>query len=239
MNRDASLFYRAPGSDLVARHGGGVLPDYSGSAVRRTGPRGAGRAGRSLRHSKSGHGRSSCRSAPGRDSSRKGTTALISRRFGRNRVRHMDDRRDCRDTVPAWVPSTVWGTAPMRNRQVKIGAVLAPQEKQVLPANAVASACGPRQRTAVTPPSTRPSLNLQFQKPRPGRHFRRSYISRRIHADSGSHRHSYDVELSQTTLTSIECAPGTTTLDICAVARNLAWINWFKFEAIRSGVSPA
>ena len=29
----------------------------------------------------------------------------------------------------------------MRNRQVKIGAVLAPQEKQVLPAGAVASAC--------------------------------------------------------------------------------------------------
>ncbi len=35
---------------------------------------------------------------------------------------------------------------------------------------------------------TPPSLNHQFQKPRPRRHFRPSNVSRRIHADSGSHR---------------------------------------------------
>ena len=127
VNRDASLFCRAPGSDPVARHGGVAPPDHSGSAGRRTGPRGAGRAERSPRHNKSGHGRSSCRSAPGPGSRRIETAALMPRRRDRNRDRHMDDRHDCRDTVPACVPSTVWGTASMRNRQVEIGAVLAPR----------------------------------------------------------------------------------------------------------------
>jgi hypothetical protein len=51
----------------------------------------------------------------------------------------------------------------MRNRQIKIGAVLAPQERQVLPASAVASVCRPCRRTAVTPPSTRHHWTINFR----------------------------------------------------------------------------
>ena len=77
VNRDASLFCRAPGSDLVARHGGVAPSDHSGNAVRHTEASGVGLARRSPRHNKSGPGRSSCRSAPASDSPRKGTAALM------------------------------------------------------------------------------------------------------------------------------------------------------------------
>jgi hypothetical protein len=130
VNRDASLFCRAPGNDLVEPRGGVALPDYSGSAVRRTAASGAGPVGRSLRHNKSGRGRSSCRSAPASDSPRKGTAALISRRYGRNRDRHMDDRRDCRDTAPACVPSTCGARRRCGTAKFEIGAVPAPRKQQ-------------------------------------------------------------------------------------------------------------
>ena len=55
------------------------------------------------------------------------------------RRRHVDERHDCRDIVPACVPSTVWGTASMRNRQVGLGAVLAPQGRNATPPLAAAS----------------------------------------------------------------------------------------------------
>src|SRR6478752_7291169 len=45
----------------------------------------------------------------------------------RNGGHPVDERHDCRNTDAACVPSTVWGTASMRNRQVVLGAVLAPQ----------------------------------------------------------------------------------------------------------------
>ncbi len=119
-----------PGNDLVARHGGVAPPDYSGSAVRRTAASGAGPVGRSLRRNKSGRGRSSCRSAPASDSPRKGTAALIPRRYGRNRDRHMDDRRDCRDTAPACVPSTCGARRRCGTVKFDIGAVPAPRKQQ-------------------------------------------------------------------------------------------------------------
>jgi hypothetical protein len=125
VNRDASLFCRAPGSDLVVQHGGAGPLGRPGSVVRRIGWLDAGPAGHSPRHSKPGRGHSSCRSVPGRGSRRTETAALMPRRHGRNRDRHVDDRHDCRDSVPACVPSTVSGTASMRNCQVEIGAVLA------------------------------------------------------------------------------------------------------------------
>ena len=55
------------------------------------------------------------------------------------RTRHVDERHDCRDIVPACVPSTVWGTASMRNRQVELGAVLAPQCRNATPPPVTAS----------------------------------------------------------------------------------------------------
>ena len=64
---------------------------------------------------------------PERGSRRTETAGLTRRRHGRSRRRHVDERHDCRDTVPACVPSTVWGTASMQNLPVEIGAVLALQ----------------------------------------------------------------------------------------------------------------
>jgi hypothetical protein len=112
VNRDASHYCGAPGSDLAASHGAGVRQDCSGSVVRRTAASGAGPARRSLRRNRFDRGRSSCRSVPGRDSQRTGTAAPISPRRGRSRRQQVDIRHDCRDTCPACVPSTVWGTAP-------------------------------------------------------------------------------------------------------------------------------
>jgi hypothetical protein len=110
VNRDASLFCRAPGNDLVARHGGVALPDYSGSAVRRTEASSAGLAERSPRHNKFGHGRSSYRSRPACGSLRRGTAAPTPPRHGMAE-HQVDLRHDCRDIGPACVPGTVWGTA--------------------------------------------------------------------------------------------------------------------------------
>jgi hypothetical protein len=90
----------------------------------------AGPVGRNLRHNKSGRGRSSCRSAPASDSPRKGTAAPISRRYGRYRDRHMDDRRDCRDTAPACVPSTCGARRRCGTAKFEIGAVPAPRKQQ-------------------------------------------------------------------------------------------------------------
>jgi hypothetical protein len=86
--------------------------------------------GRSLRRNKSGRGRSSCRSAPASDSPRKGTAALIPHRYGRNRDRHMDDRRDCRDTAPACVPSTCGARRRCGTAKFDIGAGPAPRKQQ-------------------------------------------------------------------------------------------------------------
>jgi hypothetical protein len=110
VNRDASLFCRAPGSDLVARHGGVAPSDHSGSAVRHTEASSVGLAERSPRHNKFGPGRSSCRSAPASDSPRKGTAALMLPRH-ETPTRLVDERHDCQDIGPAYVPGTVWGTA--------------------------------------------------------------------------------------------------------------------------------
>ena len=110
MNRDASLFCRAPGSDLVARHGGVAPSDHSGNAVRHTEASSVGLAERSPRHNKFGPGRSNCRSAPASDSPRKGTAALMLPRH-ETPTRPVDERHDCQDIGPAYVPGTVWGTA--------------------------------------------------------------------------------------------------------------------------------
>jgi hypothetical protein len=59
---DASLFMpRTPSSDLVARRAGVAPWGYCSNAVRRMAASGAEPGERSLRHSKSGRGRSSCR----------------------------------------------------------------------------------------------------------------------------------------------------------------------------------
>ena len=96
VNRDASHYCGAPGSDLVAWRGAAVRQGCSGSVVRRTAASGAGPAWHSLRRNRFGRGRSSCRSAPERDSQRTGTAALTSPRRGRSRRQQVDLRYDCR-----------------------------------------------------------------------------------------------------------------------------------------------
>jgi hypothetical protein len=125
VNRDASLFRRAPGSGLVARHAAAAPPGRSGSAVRRIEVTAAGPDRRSLRHSKSGRGRSSCRSPPACDSLRRGTAAPTPPRHGMAE-HQVDLRHGCRDIGPACVPSTVWGHGVEPNRQVQISASCLP-----------------------------------------------------------------------------------------------------------------
>ena len=139
VNRDASHFCSAPDSDASDRHARAAPDGWSDSVGRQHAARDAGLARRSLRHSRFGRDRSSCRSRSGRGNRRTETAGLTERRDARTATRHVDERRDCRDIVPACVPSTVWGTASMRNRQVVLGAVLAPQGRNATPPLVTAS----------------------------------------------------------------------------------------------------
>ena len=95
--------------------------------------RAAGLARRSLRHSRFGRDRNSCRSSSGRGNRHTETAGLTQHRNVRSCRHHVDESHDCRDIGPACVPSTVWGTASMQNRQVGLGAVLAPQYRNASP----------------------------------------------------------------------------------------------------------
>ena len=148
VNRDASHSCIAPGSGASARHARAVPGGWSGSAGRPRAGCGAGPARRSLRRSRSGRGRSSCRSAPGRGNPRTETAgptpASAVHRIGGAAV---DERHDCRNIGPACVPSTVWGTASMRNRQVRLGAVLARRSGRSVPARPPRPVPGPPSRS--------------------------------------------------------------------------------------------
>jgi hypothetical protein len=135
VNHDASLFCSAPDSGLVARHGGGALRRYCGSAVRRTSASSDGPAGRNLRRNRFGRGRNSYRSRPACGSPRRGTAAPTLPRHERAE-RQVDLRHDCRDIGPACVPGTGVGHGvELKPPSSDLGAVLAPQERQVLPAS--------------------------------------------------------------------------------------------------------
>ena len=160
VNPDASRFCAAPGSAVPVRHASAVPDGWSGSADRRLAGHGGGHAAHIPRRSKSGRGRSSCRSTPGRDSPRTQTTELSPRRRSRIDRRPVDERHDCRDTGSACVPSTVWGTASSKTAKFNVGAVLAPSiQASIYPAvrrssprshQAVCRTGSPRRRAAVT-----------------------------------------------------------------------------------------
>ena len=139
VNRDASLYCRAADSGASDRRARAGRGGCSGNAVRQHVVRGAGRVRRSLRHSRFGRDRSSCRSGSGCGRRRTETAGLIGPRGAQTGRRHVDERHDCRDIGPAYVSSTVWGTASMRDRQVGLGAVLAPQGRNATPPLVAAS----------------------------------------------------------------------------------------------------
>ena len=142
MNPDASHFCGAPGSDASARHARAAPDGWSGSAVRRHVGSGGGHARRSRRRSRSGRGRNSRRSAPGRGSPRTQTAGLTrASPCAGSADAPVDERLDCRDTGSACVPSTVWGTASSKTAKFRLGAVLAPRYRQALtPLSPAASA---------------------------------------------------------------------------------------------------
>jgi hypothetical protein len=84
------------------------------------------------------------------------TAGLIGPRGAQTGRPYVDERHDCRDIGPAYVSSTVWRTASMRDRQVGLGAVLAPQCRNATPPLVTASAAHalPRSRRhALTDPA--------------------------------------------------------------------------------------
>jgi hypothetical protein len=111
VNPDASRSCGARGSGGRARHGRSAHGGWPGSVRRRRAGDAAGRAGRSHRRSRSGRGRTCCRSAPDRGTPRRRTAAPSRIRAARSCQPLVDVRHDCRDIGPACVPSTVWGTA--------------------------------------------------------------------------------------------------------------------------------
>ena len=141
VNPDASPFCGAPGSAGPARHVPAAPGGSSGSAVRRHIGSGGGHDARTRRRNRSGHGRNGRRSAPGCDSPRTQTAGLTGPRHGPIGKPPVDERLDCRNTGSACVPSTVWGTASSKTAKFRIGAVLAPRNRQALtPLSPAASA---------------------------------------------------------------------------------------------------
>jgi hypothetical protein len=150
VNPDASLFCRAPGSGLVERRGGVAPSDHSGSAVRHTEASSAGLAGRSLRHNKSGRDHSSCRSQPAAGSPRRGTAALTLPRHG-TPTRLVDERHDCQDIGPAYVPGTVWSTASSLTAKFRSAPCLPLDTDKSTPGQLAAVFIGARVATNATP----------------------------------------------------------------------------------------
>jgi hypothetical protein len=179
VNRDASLFCGVPGSGAVARHAAVVRSARFGSAVRPAAASLGAPAGRSLRRNKPGRGRNSCTPRPGCDSRRTRKIVPMQPRHGPRRTEQVDERHVCRDIDPACVlPSTVWGTAPRRNRQVQNRRRACPSIRANLAASPRPSHPGIfRQNNARRP---------TFSRPVPPQHDARSHI----YAGSDSHQHN-------------------------------------------------
>ena len=125
VNPDASLFLVAPGSGPSGRHARADLAGSPGSAGRLLEASLSGRTRRSLRCSRSARGHSSCRRSPACGSRRTRTDDPRPAPPVRARRQNVDETPDRQDNCPAFVPGTMWGTAPRQNLQVERGAVLA------------------------------------------------------------------------------------------------------------------
>jgi hypothetical protein len=179
VNPDASLYCSAPGNDALARHGRAAHDGWSGSAVRRRPACGAALAARSRRRNKLGRDRNNCRSGFGRDNPHKEIVEPAVRHDARTRKDQVDERHDCQDNHPAYVPSTVWGTASRRNSQVGLGAVLALDNEQALIAPST-----PRQpRTARADgkqSSTKSSLKPRLRQSHPSNRYSACQTTRAV-----------------------------------------------------------
>jgi hypothetical protein len=133
MNRDASLFRVGQGSGPFGRRASAGRAGCSRSAGRRLGSFGGVPAWHSPGCSRSAPGRNSCRCSPDYGNRHTGTDGQRAARPVRPRRRGVDERHHWQDTRSAFVPGTVWGTAPMQNRQVERGAVLTPNPDRLLP----------------------------------------------------------------------------------------------------------
>ena len=147
----------------------------------------------SLRHNRFGRDHSSCRSGSGCGRRRTETAGQIEPRAAQPGRRHVDERHDCQDIGPAYVSSTVWGTASRRDRQVGIGAVLAPQGRNATPPLLATSGMGARQRP-IAPDDlvTYPAIADMLFRQRASRrlnHPATSGTPRQICADRHSRRH--------------------------------------------------
>ena len=125
VNTDGSLYCGEPGSDALGRHEQAAPDGWFGNDVPHGSACVAALAERNRPRNRFGRDHSNRRSKPERGNPRKETASPTARHDVRIRYRPVDERHDCQDNVPACVPSTVWGTASRRNRQVALGAVLA------------------------------------------------------------------------------------------------------------------
>ena len=121
------------------------------------------------------------------------TAGLTEPRDAQTARRHVDERHDCQDIGPAYVPSTVWGTASMRNRQVGLGAVLAPQGRNATPPLVTASgrarpAAPHRSRRHVVTYPAIADMPLRQRFPAADYHPTNSGTPRQIYAGPCSHR---------------------------------------------------
>ncbi len=155
MNPDASLYRNAPGSDALDRHEQAAPTDWLGNAVPPGSACVAALAARSRPRNRFGRDHSNRRSKLARDNPRKETASPTARHDVRTRYRHVDERHDCQDNVPACVPSTVWGTASRRNSQVGLGAVLALNSAHANPPHAPRQ---PKPTPQSHPPRQRPAF---------------------------------------------------------------------------------
>jgi hypothetical protein len=126
VNHDASLFlfFCAPAGGPSGRHASFCHQGSADSVRPRPEAPGDAPVRRNRCRSRSGRGRSGCKRPLRYRTSCKGTDGQTPARPVRRRRRGVDERLPWQDTRPAFVPVTVWGTAPGQNFQVIVGAVL-------------------------------------------------------------------------------------------------------------------
>ena len=112
-------------------------------------------------------------------------------RHDRNRERQMDERHDCQDIGPAYVPSTVWGTASSQTAKFRSAPCLPLESSKLLRATRAGSQPATDQRNS----NIQLSIGSPIETPLPASadagKSDPAGIPRRIGAGSGRHRTKY------------------------------------------------